>query len=567
MKSHKWIVNARQRCDLEMLLIGGFNPLTGFISQADYENVLTQKRLANGHLWPIPITLDVNDDFASRIEPGNVITLCDYDNSALAQMTVTDKWQPNKSDEAFSVFGTNDSKHPGVHYLTNSAGTWYLGGPIQLIQLPKYYDFSELRHTPYSLKHHFTQAGYQNIVGFQTRNPIHRAHMELTLRAAQEIDGHILIHPVVGLTKPGDIDYFTRVRCYKKIMRYYPSDKATLSLLPLAMRMGGPREALWHALIRKNYGCTHFIVGRDHAGPGNDTQGKPFYDPYAAQAMIEQYQNEIGIKVLPFQEMVYVKERKQYRTINEVKSQETALTISGTELRHLLLTEQAIPKWFSFPEIINELRLSYPAKHKQGMTVFFTGLSGAGKTTLAQALMSKLMSEGKRNITLLDGDVTRRVLASELGFTKADRNLNIRRIGLVAAEVTKAGGIALCAAIAPYTEARDENRRLISQYGGYIEIHVATSLSLCIQRDTKGLYTKAQNGELKGLTGVDDPYEAPINAEIVIDTAILTIEESVTTIIASLRQMGYLKIDNPTPFFSLQLNNEEDKNTLIEKRA
>lgn len=542
MEMRKWIVTPRQRCDLEMILTDGFVPLTGFHSQLDYENVLSHNRLTNGQLWPIPITLDVNEEFAEKIQIGEEIVLCDSDNLLLARMTISDKWKPNKLLEAKAVFGSEDMKHPGIHYLFNKAGDWYLGGSVELIQMPKHYDFCELRYTPHSLKQHFFQMGYQNIVGFQTRNPIHRAHMELTLRAADEINGHILIHPVVGLTKPGDIDYFTRVRCYQKIMHYYPKQKATLSLLPLAMRMAGPKEALWHAIIRKNHGCTHFIVGRDHAGPGNDSHGKPFYDPYAAQDFMQQYQDEIGIKMIPFQEMVYVKERNQYCTADEVQPQETALSISGTELRDALLTERSIPEWFSFPEIISELRQSYPAKHKQGFTLFFTGLSGAGKTTLAQALIAKLMSHGKRNVTLLDGDVVRRILAGELGFSKSDRDLNIKRIGFVASEITKAGGIVLCAAIAPYERARNDNRQLISQYGGYIEIYISTPLNECEKRDTKGLYGKAKRGEFKGLTGVDDPYEAPTDAEITIDTSQFNIDDSVQIIMDYLEESGYLKL-------------------------
>lgn len=542
MDHGRWVVTPRQRCDLELLLLGSFAPLSEFLSQADYESVLSSCRLTNGQLWPIPVTLDVNTAFAEKTMIGDEITLCDIDNSFLARMQITDKWKPNKSIEAKAVFGTTDSKHPGVEYLLNKSGDWYLGGKVQLIQTPKHYDFTELRHTPKALKQQFLQHNFQHVVGFQTRNPVHRAHMELTLRAAKENDAHILLHPVVGLTKPGDVDYFTRVRCYQKILHYYPAQKATLSLLPLAMRMAGPREALWHAIIRKNYGCTHFIIGRDHAGPGNDSTGKAFYDPYAAQEIGKKHQEEIGIKIITFQEMVYVKERKQYCPVNEVHPQETALTISGTELRNSLLTEKMIPDWFSFPEIIQELRQSYPPRYKQGFTVFFTGLSGSGKTTLAEALMAKLMSLGKRNITLLDGDTVRRILASELGFSKADRNLNIRRIGFVASEVTKAGGIALCAAIAPYAESRIENRRLISEYGGYIEVYVSTSLATCEKRDTKGLYKKARNGELKGMTGVDDPYEIPINADITIDTSTSTIDESVNTIIHYLNDMSYLKL-------------------------
>jgi sulfate adenylyltransferase len=473
-------------------------------------------------------------------------------------MKITDKWKPDKIVEAQSVFGTEDIKHPGVQYLLNQAGDWYLGGSIQPVSIPTHYDFSELRATPVSLKQYFSEMNYPKIVGFQTRNPIHRAHMELMLRAAKEWDAHILIHPVVGLTKPGDIDYFTRVRCYQKIMHYYPAHQATLSLLPLAMRMGGPREALWHALIRQNYGCTHFIVGRDHAGPGNDTQGKPFYDPYAAQEMVKQYQKEIGIEMIPFQEMVYVKERNQYCLSSEVKPDETSLSISGTELRHALQTGGNIPEWFTFPEILNELRLSFPPRHKQGFTLFFTGLSGAGKSTLAEALMARLMSEGRRAITILDGDIVRRMLTSELGFSEEHRNLNIRRIGYVASEITKAGGVVMCAAIAPYAKARDENRQMILQHGGYIEVYISTSLSVCEKRDIKGLYAKARSGALKGFTGIDDPYEAPISPEITIDTAVLSIEESVNKIIAYLQEMGYVEISASENILSLASYRENE---------
>ena len=540
MGCHKWILNSKQRCDLEMLMIGGFTPLKDFLSQADYESVLFSSRPVNGTLWPIPITLDVSDEFATKVCEGECIELVDNHNTLLARMVITNKWKPDKWLEAEAVFATVDQKHPGVYHLFNQTGDWYLGGSIELVKLPIYYDFIELRHTPATLKAYFSAHNYQKVIAFQTRNPMHRAHFELTQRAAKAFNGHILIHPVVGVTKPGDLEYVTRVRCYQKILPYYSKQQASLSLLPLAMRMAGPKEALWHALIRKNYGCTHFIVGRDHAGPGFNSLGEPFYDPYAAQDLVQKHQDEIQIQMVPFEEVVYVETRRQYCLVNELKPDEKALNLSGTALRHLLATNESIPSWFSFPEIMQELRAAHPPKNARGYTLFFTGLSGAGKTTLAQALMVKLKSHGKQNVTIIDGDVVRPILASELGFSKIDRDMNIQRIGYVAAEVTKVGGIALCAAIAPYQEAREKNRLLISQYGGYLEIYVATSLATCEQRDAKGLYAKARRGELSAFTGVNDPYEPPLHPEITIDTSLVSINEGVDQIIQFLITEGYL---------------------------
>ena len=536
----KWIVTPRQRFDIEMLLAGGFAPLNGFLTQKDYEGVMFDMRLENGQLWPIPITLDVNAALAKQLSLHDMLELYDPDNTLLAKLKVTDKWQPDKQLEAQTVFSTIDRKHPGVNYLLNHAGTWYIGGQLEAVSIPKHFDFLELRQTPAELKKLFAKRGWDKIIGFQTRNPIHRAHMELTLRAAKIHQANLLIHPVVGPTQPGDIDYFTRVRCYQKIMPYYPHNTALLSLLPLAMRMGGPREALWHSIIRKNYGCTHFIIGRDHAGPGVDSRGKAFYEPYAAQQLVKKYEEEIGITTILFSEMVYVKERQQYSATEEVKSNETTLNISGTALREALLNEYPIPDWFSFPEIIDELRQSYLPKHKRGFTLFFTGLSGAGKTVLSHALLAKLKNAGIKHVTILDSDVTRRILANDLGFSKADRDLNIRRIGFVASEITKIGGIAICAAIAPYANARDENRQLISQYGGYIEVYLSTPLSECSKRDTKGLYAKAKTGALANLTGYNDPYEPPEHPEIIIDTSTLTVDQSVKKIMDYLLETGFI---------------------------
>lgn len=536
----EWCLTPRQICDLELLGNGGFAPLNGFLRENDYLSVLDTMRLSTGQVWPMPITLDVSRAFADAVSVGDEIVLRDLEGVVLATIKVEDKWQPNKLVEAEKVFGTTDCAHPAVHYLLNVAGDVYLGGKITIKQLPAHYDFTHLRRTPADLKAFFKEKGWNKVVAFQTRNPMHRAHQQLTINAANELGAQVLIHPVVGMTKPGDIDYFTRVRCYEKILASYPQDSAALSLLPLAMRMGGPREALWHALIRKNYGCTHFIVGRDHAGPGNDSSGNPFYDPYAAQELVASFQDEIGIEMVPFKEMVYVKDTKTYMPADKVSDPEQIARISGTEFRRRLRADEAIPEWFSFPDVIDELKRTIPAKDKQGFTVFFTGLSGAGKSTIANALITKLLEIGGRSVTLLDGDLVRKHLSSELGFSKEHRDLNITRIGYVASEITKHHGIAICAPIAPYRHTRRMVRDMVNENGSFIEVHVATPLSECENRDPKGLYKKARAGEIKGFTGIDDPYEEPEKAEIVLDTTGQTVMSQVEKVMAYLIDNGYI---------------------------
>jgi sulfate adenylyltransferase len=536
-----WDLTDRQLCDLELLLNGGFAPLTGFLGKTDYERVLDEMRLASGALWPIPVTLDVNADFAANLAPGQRIALKDQENVVLAILEIGSLWQPDKSREAYSVLGTDDPAHPAVRYLHDKAGSHYVGGRLIGLQAPNHYDFRERRHSPNELKALYRQWGWDRIVAFQTRNPLHRAHQELTLRASEQVGGNILIHPVVGMTKPGDVDHYTRVRCYEAILPHYPQGKAALSLLPLAMRMAGPREALWHALIRRNYGCTHFIVGRDHAGPGNDSQGKPFYGPYDAQELVTRYREEIGIQMVPFKEMVYLQNRHHYAPADEIQPGEAILNLSGTELRRRLQEGEEIPEWFSFGSVIAELRRTHPPRERQGFTVFFTGLSGAGKSTIANALMAKLMQIGGRPLTLLDGDIVRKHLSSELGFSKEHRNINILRIGFVASEITKNGGIAICAPIAPYAATRLEVREMIEPFGGFVEVHIATPLTECERRDRKGLYKLARAGKLKQFTGIDDPYEAPETPEVTIDTLALSPDQAADAIIAKLTAMGLLR--------------------------
>ncbi|HWY60251.1 MAG TPA: bifunctional sulfate adenylyltransferase/adenylylsulfate kinase [Terriglobales bacterium] len=535
-----WDLTPRQLCDLELLLNGGFSPLRGFMSRPDYESTCTQMRLTDGKIWPIPIILDVPDEFARTIGPGSSIALRDPEGVMLAALHVEHLWQPDRRDEAVAVYGTTSTLHPGVSYLLEQTNPWYVGGRLEGIQKPSHYDFRVLRLSPPELRTEFVRLGWRRIVAFQTRNPMHRAHQELTLRAAKEVEANLLIHPSVGMTKPGDVEYYVRVRCYEALLSKYPKDTVKLSLLPLAMRMGGPREAVWHAIIRKNYGCSHFIVGRDHAGPGNDENGKPFYGPYAAQQLLETYQQEIGITMVPFQMMVYLEDKDVYVPEDQVPNGARVLNISGTELRTRLSEGREIPNWFTFPEVAEELRRSYPPRKRQGFTVFFTGLSGSGKSTIANVLLIKFLEMGGRPVTLLDGDIVRKHLSSELGFSREHRDTNIRRIGFVASEITKNGGIAICAPIAPFDEVRKQVRAMIQPQGGFILVHLATALEVCEKRDRKGLYAKARAGLVKQFTGISDPYDVPKDADVILDTRDLTPDEAAQEIFLHLQREGFV---------------------------
>ena len=536
-----WDLTPRQICDLEMLLNGGFSPLTGFMNKADYESVCSNMRLSSGVLWPMPITLDVTEAFAKTLQPGSTkVALRDAEGVMIAILHVEDIWQPDRQAEGKAVFKTASTAHPGVAYLMNRSNPWYVGGRLEGLQLPSHYDFKALRQTPAELRANFANQGWRRVVAFQTRNPMHRAHVELTFRAAKQVEASLLIHPVVGMTKPGDVDYFTRVRCYQHLVEKYPAGTAKLALVPFAMRMGGPREAIWHALIRKNYGCTHLIVGRDHAGPGKDTDGKPFYGPYEAQEIFAKHEEEIGVTQVPFQMMVYLEDKDKYFPANEVPKDARVLDLSGTELRNRLNEGRDIPSWFTYPEVATELRRSFPPRHKQGLTIFFSGLSGSGKSTIANVLMTKFLEVGGRPVTMLDGDLVRKHLSSELGFSKEHRDINIRRIGYVASEITKNGGIAICAPIAPYDLTRKDVRALIEPVGGFILVHLSTSVDVCESRDRKGLYAKARAGILKEFTGISDPYEEPTDAELHINTAELSPEEAAQEIVLHLEREGFI---------------------------
>ena len=523
-----------------MIANGAFSPLSTFNNQKDYEEILLNNRLSNGLVWPIPIVLDVPDQFLKSLDKNEYISLRNAEGFLLAILKVNEFWAPDKKEEANSVYKSNDPNHPGVDYLFNHTNNNYISGELVPIQSNKYFDFTHLRKSPQEVRDFFRLNNWKDVIAFQTRNPMHRAHFELTKLAMDEHNSKLLIHPVVGISKPGDIDHFTRVKCYQHIIKYYPENSVELSLINLAMRMAGPKEAVWHAIIRQNYGCNRIIIGRDHAGPGVNAEGKPYYQPYDAQELIAQYQEELEIKMVPFKEMVFAKNKKTFLPLDKIEQDDPIEKLSGTQFKEFLQQRTEIPNWYSFPEVIHELRKRFPKLHNQGLTVFFTGLSGAGKSTLANAIMYKLMETEDRPITLLDGDIVRQHLSSELGFSKEDRDIHVKRIGYVASEITKHGGVAICAPIAPYSNTRKVVRNMIDEVGSFVEIHVATPLSVCEERDVKGLYKQARAGKILDFTGVSDPYEEPENPEITVDTSDITVEESSALILDKLRSLKLL---------------------------
>lgn len=535
-----WDLTPRQLCDLELLITGSFSPLESFLGRADYESVCSSMRLANGLLWPIPVVLDLPADLARQLKPDAPLALRDTEGVMLAVLHVRELWEPDRKCEAESVFGTSDPSHPGAAYSMQRANPVYVSGLIEGLQSPSHYDYRPFRLSPAETRADFSALGWRRVVGVHPQNPMHRAEVELTFRAAKNASANLFIHPSVGLDKLGDIDHYTRVRCYRAILPHYPANTARLALLPLAARMAGPREALWHAIIRRNFGCTHFMVGADHASAGNDSQGKPFYAPGSAQKLAQQFQPETGVEMVPYKTAVYQEDKGRYVPEDEVPQDRRALKISESELRARLAEGRDIPGWFTFPHVTQELRRAFPTRYKQGFTIFFTGLSGAGKSTIANVLMVKFLELGGRPVTLLDGDIVRKNLSSELSFSKEHRDLNIRRIGFVAREITKNGGIAICAPIAPYDNIRKEVRRSIESIGGFVLVYASTSLEVCEQRDRKGLYAKARAGIIPGFTGISDPYEVPLDAEIVLNTADMTPQEAAQEIMLYLEKQGYV---------------------------
>lgn len=536
------LLTERQLCDLELIITGGFSPLEGFMTEKDYNGVVKENRLTDGALFSMPITLDLSQKTIDEtsIKPGARITMRDFrDDRNLAILTVEDVYRPDKQLEANEVFG-GDPEHPAVSYLFNTAGEFYVGGRLEAVNRLQHYDFVDLRYTPAELRTHFDKLGWARVVAFQTRNPMHRAHRELTVRAARSHQANVLIHPVVGLTKPGDIDHFTRVRVYKALLPRYPNGMAVLGLLPLAMRMGGPREAIWHAIIRKNHGATHFIVGRDHAGPGKNSAGVDFYGPYDAQYAVEKYKDELGIEVVPFQMMTYLPDSDEYAPIDTIDKGIRTLNISGTELRSRLRSGRDIPEWFSYPEVVKVLRESHPPRSQQGFTIFLTGYQNSGKDQIARALQVTLNQQGGRSVSMLLGETVRSELSSELGFSREDRDKNIGRIAFVASELTRSGAAVIAAPIAPFEGSRQHARDLVEKHGDFYLIWVNTPLEHCEQTDKRGIYKRARAGEIKGFTGVDDPYENPVKPDMTVDVQKQSVRSIVHQIVLLLESKGLL---------------------------
>ena len=535
-------LSPRQLCDLELLLNRGFYPLGGYLTKKEYNSVVSSMRLPDGEVWPMPINLDIKKIFAQTIRAGERIALNDQEGFLLAILTVEDVWQPDKHVEAKAIYGTDDpTLHPGVRQLYDRNGDWYVGGSLEGVSLPIHYDFRDLRLTPSETARTFAMNGWRRVLGFHTDDYLHCALREMVLNAAREHSAALFLQPVADLTHPGALEYYTQIRCYQAFARKFPSNMLKLGLTPFASRKAGPVEALWQAITRKNFGCSHFMVAPDHADPfTKDNSNKRFYQEASAQELVARYAKETGVEMVPQLEIGYQQSTKKYILLKDNNNADVS-TISSTELRHKLLKGEHIPEWFSYPEIVSELQKSFPPRTKQGLTIFLTGFSGSGKSTIAKVLLVKFMEMNDRPVTLLDGDIVRQNLSSELNFSKEHRNLNITRIGFVASEITKNGGIALCAPIAPYEESRQANRELISSYGGYIEVHIATPLEVCEQRDRKGLYAKARAGKVKGVTGITDPYINPSNPELTIDTSNMTPMEAVQEILLYLEEQGYLK--------------------------
>lgn len=530
-------LSERSICDLELLAIGAFSPLDQFMGSEDYQRVLDNMRLVSGHIFPIPITLPIAPDV--HIQLDHDVALRSSKNELLAVMTVEEMYEWDLSEVAHKVFGTQDVRHPVVAEM-HRWGNRNIAGRLQMLQLPAHYDFQELRLTPLQTRKRLDAMAHRNVIAYHACDLLHRPHEELTKRAAEEVSGALLLHPVVGMKQPGEVEHYTRVRTYNVLARnYYDQQSTLLALLPLATRMAGPREALWHALIRRNYGANHLIVDRDHASPSNAANATPFYGPYDAQKLVEYYSEELGVGIVPSREIVYLEDQDRYEIASRITFENRVAMLSITQVQDYLNKGRPLPAWFTRPEVAEILAESYPPRHRQGICIWFTGLSGAGKSTTAEVLTTLLLEHG-RTVTMLDGDVVRTHLSQGLGFSKEDRDTNIRRIGYVAAEIVRHGGTVICAAVSPYRATRNDVRRMM-EAGQFVEVFVDTPLDVCEERDVKGMYAKARRGEIKDFTGIDDPYEVPEHPEITLGTVARTARENAYLILDYLAQQNFVR--------------------------
>ncbi len=533
-------LDPRQLCDLELLLNGGYSPLEGYMGSSDHEQVCASSRLSNGVLWPLPVILDVSEATAESLSPGDSLALRDGEGVMLAALTVDEIWRPDRNAEVHALFGTDDTDHSGVAQYLHRSREWAVAGKLEGIQLPVHYDYRELRLTPLELRRKFSRLGWRKVIAFQTHRTVHRAQLAMMSDAAGEAGANLLLHPMVGLNQPGDADHYTRIRCYQELMPHFAKFMARLNLLPMAPRGGGPREAVLQAIVHKNYGCTQLLVDFDGSGTVLDTLGAPAYTPDGARDAMARPSDEVGVEWIAAKEMVFLEDRRRFVPADEVPENGRVLRLTADEVRRRLDDGREIPDWYTYPSVARELQRRHPVRGSQGFTVFFTGLSGSGKSTIANALRVKLLEVGGRGVTLLDGDLVRTNLSSELGFSKEHRDLNIRRIGFVASEITRAGGVAICAPIAPYDIVRREVREMVAPCGGFVLVHVATPLEVCESRDRKGMYAKARAGIIKEFTGISDPYEVPADADVAIDTSDMTPAEATREVLFFLERQGYI---------------------------
>jgi sulfate adenylyltransferase len=516
-------LDERNLNDLEMFFLGAFDPLQGYNTFENFNSIVTHGCLEDGTIWPIPFVLPVPECLLTKNNNSvsthsNVfLNVRDVLGTIVARVSVVDCYKVNIDVYGQLLLETSDTNHPFMDYLHNNhRDSVYVGGNITPICPIKHFDFIQYRQNTKQVKDMIRHDHWDAVIGFQTRNPMHKSHFELTRQAVSEVQKELetsntssarvllLITPSCGVTQPGDIDSATRIRCYQKILPYYKdlyNIDVKLVVLPLTMRMAGPKEALWHALIRQNFGCTHFIIGRDHAGPSClQKNGKSFYEPYAAHALLKSFATKLKIIPILSMNMVYVPDKKQYVQENLLPPNASYEQLSGTKFRTALQNREPIPEWFSFPTVLEELKKVYHPRYQQGFCIYFTGLPCSGKSTLAKAVSARLeeRESENRHVSILDADIVRLHLSRGLGYSKQDRSVNVQRIGYVASLITYHYGIVLVANIAPYAADRLSNRRLITNAGGgYIEVYVSTPLSICQTRDVKQHYKNARLGVLK----------------------------------------------------------------------